>query len=90
MAWEVRPGLFMPKTWVRILEVPFYILSPFTRVGKVNIWNEHLDSGDPSSGGGGGRDLAQRSEGPGIESRRGQWTLRAEKRAVDPSPIALP
>ena len=56
VAWEVRPGLSVPTTWVRILEVPFYILSPFTRVGKLNIWNEHLDSGDPSSGG--GRDLA--------------------------------
>ena len=57
VAWELRPGLSRPTTWVGILEVPFfYILSPFTRVGTVNLWNEHLDSGDPSSGG--GRDLA--------------------------------
>ena len=56
VAWEVRPGLSVPTTWVRILEVPFDILSPFTPVGKLNIWNEQLDSGDPSIGG--GRDLA--------------------------------
>ena len=44
----------------------------FTPVGKINIWNEHINSGDPSRGG--GRDLAYRSEGPGFESRRGQVT----------------
>ena len=31
-------------------------LHPLYQVGKLNTWNEHLDSGDPSSGG--GRDLA--------------------------------
>ena len=56
VAWEVRPGLSMPTTRVGILEFPFHILSPFNRVEKINIWNERLDSGDPSSGG--GRDLA--------------------------------